>query len=223
MRYHRAVAHLVLLMIAVALAAGAAAAYEPELDAAAIEQAIAIGQSRIEATRIRYHRPYRIPVARAPVDYIDVVTPFRRVELAAESRARAGDHRFGQRDAIAALTAASGDLEIFVELTFHPLNAYLGVPAYEVALARAGAPEPSVAPRGIERIPRHRVRVDALPLPYRVPGAASAPRGSDPLLGGTVIAAYDGRLLDPKGLYDVVVSESGRELARVRVDLGRLR
>jgi len=43
------------------------------------------------------------------------------------------------------------------------------------------------------------------------------------MLGGTVIASFDSERLDTRGVYDAVVEESGKELARTRVDLGNLR
>ena len=43
------------------------------------------------------------------------------------------------------------------------------------------------------------------------------------MLGGTVVATFGGETLNPNGVYDVVVSESGQELARARVNMGALR
>jgi hypothetical protein len=43
------------------------------------------------------------------------------------------------------------------------------------------------------------------------------------MLGGTVMAQFDGRALNPVGTYDVVVEDERREMARVRVELGKLR
>jgi hypothetical protein len=45
------------------------------------------------------------------------------------------------------------------------------------------------------------------------------------VLGGTLVAAYDGTRLDPKGRYDVVVMDGdGRtELARSALDLAKMR
>ena len=43
------------------------------------------------------------------------------------------------------------------------------------------------------------------------------------MLGGTVIAGFDALGLEPAGVYEVVVKDQGKELARVRVNLGSLR
>src|SRR4029079_12443309 len=108
------------------------------LTPAEIEEAVRLGQTRIAADRTRFHAPYRILVTQAPVDYIDVVTPFRRVVLAADERARLGDRSFGQRQAIEMLNASHGQFDFVVELTFHPLNTFVTMPEYGVAVIRDG-------------------------------------------------------------------------------------
>ena len=198
-----------------------AAGYERSLDLRAIDEAIAIGQSRDEGVRERFHRLYRIAVGRPPFDYIDVVTPFRRVELAAEERARAGDRLFRQSDALAAVAEHGDTIKLFVEATFHPLNTYVGVPDYSVALTRSDSSE-RIEPRDRLQIPRLGPRVDGVAsLPYPLP--PSVPSGGQPLAGGTVIATFDGQRLDPRAAYEAIIEETGKELARVRLDLGRLR
>ena len=212
-------AHTVLLFLA--LAAGASA-LQPVLDRIAIDEAVAIGRSRIESVRTRFHQPYRSRVNRAPLDFIDIVTPFRRVEIEAELRARAGTRSLSQRDALAMLDTAGGDLDVFAEFTFHPLNTYIGVPDYAVSLLATGrASTPELPPRGLQRIPRYGARLQGAPLPF--PIAPQPPRGSEPMLGGTVIATFNVNLIDPNGVYDVVVREAGNELARARVNLAALR
>jgi hypothetical protein len=209
------------LLVALSLTAGVALAYEATPDRRAIEEAIVVGQSRVEATRIRFHEPYRIRVAMPPVDYLEVVTPFRRVVLAAEARARSGGGLFGQREALEALDAFGNTLELIAELTFHPLNTYVGVPEYQITLRGPGA-GPPLEPREIDRLARFGPRLDgsAVSLPYPGPGL---PDGSQPLLGSAVIARFDGRLLNPRGVYEIAIEEMGKPLARARVDLGGLR
>lgn len=221
MRYDLSVAHTVSgCLLAVLLAGDAAVGYESTLALRSVDEAIALGRSPIDATRVRYHQPYRLHVGRAPVDYIEIVTPFRRVELAAEERARAGNRLFGQREALAALADHLEQVDVVVEMTFHPLNTYVNVPAYDVAFTRAGSAA-SIDPVGIQRLPRFGARVEGVPYPY--PVAPAIPSGSQPLLGGTLIGRFDARRLDPDGVYDVVVGDSGKELARARVNLGMLR
>jgi hypothetical protein len=198
-------------------------AFQRDLDARAIQEAIAIGQSRISGERQRFHAPYRVQVAHAPVDYIDVITPFRRVVLDAQAQAEIGNHDYGQRSALQALAAASGAIELDVELTFSPLNTYIGVPDYRVALVPSGGTAPRIEPESLDRVPRFGPRVAGVPLPSPRPGALALQRHSEPMLGGTLIARYDSSRLDANGRYDVVVSEAGKELARAGLDFSRLR
>jgi hypothetical protein len=121
------------VLIALALATTGRAGYDLLLDEHAIAEAIAMGQSRIDARRTSFHGQSRVPVSRAPFDYIEVVTPFRRVVLAVEARD--------------ALAEGSDQIELFVELTFHPHNTYLGVPSFDVALIAVGATTPPTPPR----------------------------------------------------------------------------
>jgi hypothetical protein len=200
------------------LLSASAAAVELTLDRQAVDQALGIGQSRVERDHLRFHLPYRLPVNAPPVDYIDVVTPFRRIVLEAEQRTRAGDRSFGQRQALEVAAISSNRIDVLIELTFHPMNAYVGVPGYEVELRpQSGSP---VRPRTQDRVPRFGPRVDGMPLP--APGALIR-RGSEPMLGGTVIASFDGQQLSPAADYDVVVVENGKEIARVRVRLREMR
>jgi hypothetical protein len=214
------VAHTVCCgLLSIALAGGAIA-YDPSPAPGAVAEALAIGQSRVDTARAQFHRPYRLPVNEPPVDYLEVVTPFRRVVLLAETRARAGDRLFGRREALLAAAERGAPLEIVAELTFHPLNTYLDVPAFEVELA---GPAPGVAPiqpHGIVRSARYGARVDGLPVPYPLPPAA--PRGSEPMLGATVVAEFEREALDPDGLYEVVIRGAERTV-RVRLDLAPLR
>jgi hypothetical protein len=183
------------------------------------EEAIAIGASRIDTIRTRFHAGYRLPVGIAPVDYIDVITPFRRVVMAAEARARFGDRLFGLRDAQQSIADAPDEILLYVELTFHPLNTFVGVPAYEVVLT-AGRTE--LPPARIERIPRFGPRVEGFPSPVPQPGVTILP-GGGPLTGGTIAAHFPGSQLDPRGVYEAVVKDRQTVLARARIDLGRLR
>ena len=207
------------VLVLLASAAAAYAGVDLALDIRAVDQATAIGQSRVEQERVRFHRPYRLMIGRPPVDYVDVVTPFRRIVLAAQSRAAIGDRTFGQKQALES-AGEPGRVELYVELSFHPLNTFIGVPAYEVSLVSGTSGTPLTI---VSRMPRHGRRVDGMPLPLPTPAAPVAAGGSEPLLGGTIVAAFDGRARDPRGTYDVVVSEAGKEIARTRLALATLR
>jgi hypothetical protein len=196
-------------------------AFEPVLDRRAIEQAIFLGQSRFDAERARFHSAYRLAVSRPPVDWIDVITPFHRVALAAEAKARLGDRVFGQREAAAALSVAPNLIEFLVELTFHPLNNYVGVPAYAVSLNR-GQDKP-VAAQSINRYPRFGPRTATnAPAPPN-PNAAPILGSGQPMLGGTLVVQFAAGAIDANGRYDLVMTDGGKEILRTGVEFGKMR
>ena len=212
-----------LAAVLVAAAAVSAGAVQSSLTPRAIDEALAIGQSALARERSTFHAPYRLPVARPPVDVIEVITPFRRVVLLAEQLARAGNRAFSQRQALERPEVGAEELELRVELTFHPLNTFVAVPAYEVTLAGPG--NPRIEPRTFDRTPRYGPRLDGQPSVLPVPGglAPVLPGTSQPILGGTVSARFDLRPLNPNGLYEVVVGEGGQEMSRTALDLAKLR
>jgi hypothetical protein len=225
-RYDGFVAHTVFRQLAaliLAAAGGGAAAYDSAVATDAIAAAIRLGESRVERVRADFHTPYRIDVRRPPIDYVDLVTPFRRIVLAAEERMRAGGRAFRQQEAQAVLAVHGNTLEVFVELTFHPQNTYVGVPAYEVELRTRGPQVTALPPLRVERVPRSGPRLETGPTRSPYPTAPQLPAGGQPVVGGTVIASFDGSRLDPQGTYDLVIREGGKELARASVALASVR
>ena len=217
MRYHPVMrTALLCLLVAIPLSA-----FERTLDPEMLQQAIALGQSGFETRRTEFHRPYRVPVNQNPLDYIDIITPFRRVVLAAEAQLRSGQRLFGQREALAVLGDAPERLELRLELTFHPLNTYIGVPGYTITLVDGTGR--SVAPQTIDRIPRFGPRVDGVPTVSATAGVGVKAGPSQPLLGGTIVAVFDGAALDPRGSYDVTVKDGNQTIAFGQVDFARLR
>jgi hypothetical protein len=210
------------LVLGALLGCGAAAgAFEQALDPRSLADAIELGQSRIDDRRSRFHAPYRIDVRQPPVDYLEVITPFRRVALDAEARTRAGARLYGQREALATLGDAPSRVDIIAELTFHPQNNYIGVPNFAVTLVPPGGMP--IEPMGTTRASRFGPRLSGSSLPYPYGTSPPAPPGSQPLLGGSVIATFDGTTLDPRGTYVVLIRENGKDVAKAPVDFGRLR
>jgi hypothetical protein len=185
-----------------------------------VDEAILIGQSRVGSERARFHASYRFPVARAPIDYIEVITPFRRIVLAAEAKIQAGDRGFGQRQGLELAAASHGQFEFQVELTFHPLNTYVLVPAFEVWMVRGGM---RVDPASLDRQPRYGARLEGLPPTVSQPAAGIRPGATQPMLGATLLARFAPETIDAMGPSDLVISQEGKELARLRIDLGKLR
>jgi hypothetical protein len=219
--------HLAVVLSAVlAVVAIPADAIEVTLDRRAIEEALDIAHSSIESTHFRFHADYRFTVTTAPIDFVEIVSPFRRLVLEAETSFLLGRRMFGQREALAALQPDPDRLEVYVELTFHPHNTLVNVPEYTVELVPVGVAGDPVLPGTIDRLPRFGPRVNdsRYPFPYPYPVAPRVPAGTEPLLGGTLIARMPGRSIDPKGVYEVVVKDGDKELGRTwRVHLGRLR
>jgi len=211
-----------LFLIALVCASAGLGAFERALDARSLSEAIDTGQSRLGAARARFHAAYHVVVTQSPVDYLEVVTPFRRVALDAEAHANAGDRLYGQREARALLGDDPSRVDIVIELTFHPMNNFIGVPGYSVNLLSMPGGEPILASQ-ISRIPRFGPRLSGMPLPYPYTVGSPALNGSQPLLGGSLVATFDGQALDPQGTYPIVISDSGKELARARVDFSKLR
>jgi len=191
------------------------------LDRRALDEAINIGQSRIESERTRFHVPYRVRVARSPIDWIDVITPFHRVELAAEMNARSGRSQFGQREALDTLRDVPKQIDLLIEMSFHPLNTFVAVPSYQVDVILPG--NRHLAPHRVERYPRFGPRPESPGPALPTPNASPEFGGGRPIVGGTMIAALDGSSFDPTQLVDVIVLDGKTELARVAVDLGRMR
>lgn len=220
MRYHGFMGRTGLLFAALLAVTPTLAAFDQALDPQSLAEAIQIGSSRIDDTRSRFHAPYRVEVMQPPVDFVEVVTPFRRIVLDAESRTRAGERIYGQREAIAALGDNPSRVDLVVDFTFHPLNTYQGVPEYTVTLvAPTGT---ALQPVTINRMPRFGPRVSGtLPYPYVAGGTGQ--RNNEALSGGLVVAVFDGQAIDPHGTYVISVKDSGKEVAKAPVNFGRLR
>jgi len=200
------------------LAATAAPGLEPQLDTRAIQDAVRIGVSGSDVERERLHAQYRIRAAEPPVDWIDVMTPFHRVVLAAEQADNAG-RRFGQREAIATLGDTADQLDALVELTFHPLNTFVAVPGYTVRLEdRDGS---RIEPRRVDLVPRFSPRVEVDSPAYPAPGRTLGE--GQPVLGGTIVVVFGLEALDGTATYQLVVADGDTELTRVDLDLGSLR
>src|SRR5262245_56031380 len=132
---------------AVALASLVAThAFDVTLGPTDLTEAVDLGRTGIDARRTEFHRPYRLPIGQPPLDFVEVVTPFRRIVLAAEARLRAGERLFGQREALEVLEPSPEALDLRLELTFHPQNAFIGVPLYDVRL-RASSDARAIEPR----------------------------------------------------------------------------
>jgi hypothetical protein len=152
------------------------------------------------------------------VDWIDVVTPFHRIVMAAEDNARRGRRLFAQREALEILADSPRQIDLIIEMSFHPLNTFVAVPDYVVALVDDGGVR--TEPAQTRRFPRFGPRLE-VPRPVfpdgRVVGLGQ------PVVGGTIVASFDGSTLDPMGQYDLTMFEGRKALVRARLDFERMR
>ena len=205
----------VFLMAAAPIALGAV---QTHLAFMAVDEALMLIRSGTPSELTRFHQPYRVTVAKAPVDFLDVVTPFRAIVLAGSARRAVGDRSFSQRQALDMLQESGERLDVYVEMTFNPLNTFIGVPDYDVALIGGGK---RVASHETRRVSRGTPRLEGLPA-VPAPRASSVPLGTR-LLGATLIARFDLEALDAAGTYDVVVELPGEEVARASIGLAGMR
>lgn len=200
-------------------------AVDLNLDAQTISQAISLGQTSIGADLRRFHQAYRMEAARPPVDYVEVVTPFRRIVLAAQARWGAGDRRWGQRQAIEIEAAAPRQIDLYAELTFHPLNSFVLVPLHRMQIVLPSGD--LLQPRNTSSMPRYGPRVDGGLVPYTptpLPGGP-VPGRSQPLLGATIVASFDSQALTAacNRRCDLVIEEEGKTRVQVPLSVASLR
>src|SRR6186713_2591121 len=89
------------------------AAVQTDVDLLAIDEALTLIRSGSTSELARFNELYRVKVEKAPVDYLEVVTPFRRIVLTGAARATVGDRSFGQRQAIDLLAGSGGRLDVY--------------------------------------------------------------------------------------------------------------
>ena len=195
------------------------------IDQRAVEAALSIANSAVEADHRQFHADYHVPVNSPPVDFISIVTPFRRVVLRAETEARLGRRRIGQREAFEALRVLPDRVEIYVELTFHPHSTFVGIPDYAVVVEPSTTRTPRLAATDIVRIPRFGTRLDTPWHPYAYPfdAAPQLPSKTQSITGGTLIGTVPVNQLELEGRTTIAVVDGARTLARAQVDLSRMR
>jgi hypothetical protein len=122
---------------------------------------------------------------------------------------------------MAMLAEAPAQIDVLVEMSFHPQNTFVGMPLYQAAFLAADGEV--IPPRQIARYPRFGPRPES--STPALPAADAMPVLGDgqPILGGTIVAAFDGRLLNVAGRQDLVVLDGTNELTRVAIELGKMR
>ena len=173
-----------------------------------IERAQQVARSR-DSERAEFHRKYVFVPPGDIVTQIELVTEFRRLVMITEQHLFAGDQMFsrGVRQAEEALAPTRGVLTLRAHLQFHPLNAYVTVPEFQLALGRDGGSEALVA------------------LDTKVTGEfARGPRnrGRTTTITGATLQADVPASRAPQATGSVGVVLEAMEIARVSVDFARI-
>jgi hypothetical protein len=201
---------VVLVAAGLCAAARASDPFTTSIGTASIERAIALGRSSDRAARQRFHDAYLIRLNDPLLDRLEIVTEFRRVVLATEDRARAGDIDWGPRQAADMLRPWRGRISLILHVTFPPNNVYRRMPRFDIVLY--GRPQTRAAGR-IEPL-------DRLETPRYLPGQPAPP--GTPILGGMIQATFAVLALDQRGVCLGGIAFEGREVRRVDIDFGRV-
>lgn len=212
-------------LVLAALSVVAVAAIDRDLSDDALDDAIRFARQANPATREAFHRAYVFPNGSVPIASISLVTEYRRVVIAAEDRLLLGDRMWGLREAREVLRHTRNTIELIADVKFHPQNVYVTVPQYDIRIVRQGLPD--MLPIGTQSTARYGVVSVSSPTdppyyPFPPPSLPAGP-GADPMLGAWVSATFSATSLDPRDLIVAVVREGPKDLARVAIDLSRLR
>lgn len=161
-----------------------------------------------EAERARFHSRYIVTIGDATVPQIEIVTPFRRVVLVTEAHLRKGDWLFAQsaRSAEEAVGRSRDLLSLAARVRFNPLNTFISVPPYELAIAGSSG---ALVPLDTRTTPE-----------FSPPFKGAAGKGTA-LLGASLEADVPASRVGA-GSLSVGVTLDGKEVVRAAVDLGQL-
>jgi hypothetical protein len=184
---------------------GEAGAIAKHLGDKDIERALELARAP-EPKRAAFHAPYIMDVNDAVVAQIEVLSEFRRYVLTAEEQLRMGNWLFARsvQDAREKLRPWRERVSLLARLRFHPQNALITVPSYDVTLAG-----PDLVPVDVVRTP--------------IMARLSGRRGdvSAPLVGATIEAVFDAASIG-QTTRPVSVTLAARPIASVTIDFGRL-
>jgi hypothetical protein len=159
-----------------------------------------------EEKRVQFHAPYIFVLDAATVERIEVVTEFRRYVLTAEEQLKLGNWLFAQgtRDAQDAVRPWRGHLSIVARLRFHPQNAFVSIPPYEIVVGGAGVTALNV------------IRTPINGLLSNTPAGTFAP-----MIGATIDGVFDAASIGQRP-RPVSVRLAEQDLAHVTIDFARL-
>jgi hypothetical protein len=199
---------LLAILLFVAAVPARIGAINEQMAAPDIERATGLARfPHTDADRAQFHAAYAIALRAPDVDYftvksIEIVTPFRRLELIAESHARTNDlfARGGISDAEEALRPWRDRVSIVAHVEFDQAKAIPDVPALDISL------------EGSRRLRPISVSSDRI---YR-----GTERGAA-LIGASIEAVFDARSID-QGLEAIAIFFDGRDCAHAVVDFSAI-
>src|SRR5215467_8838026 len=118
-----------------------------------MERALAIARAR-DAERQQFHSRYIFNLTDPTVTQFEIVTEFRRLVLIGEDHVLHGDFMFtrGVRAAEQALTPTRGMLTLRAQVRFNPLNTFVALPDYGLAVS---GPSGALIPVDTHSTPQH--------------------------------------------------------------------
>ena len=105
------------------------------LSPADIERALTIARDQ-DRVRERFHAAYITPINDPFVEWIEIVSEFRRVVVIAEDRIAKGDRAFAYSARLAGDAASiwKNRVSVKARLRFHPHNVYVDVPDVDISV-----------------------------------------------------------------------------------------
>lgn len=138
-----------LAIAVIASITSAASALTITLTSSDVERALAVARAS-DAEHARFHDRYIVPVGKPDVERFEILTEFRRLVLAGEARRDNWLFLHSVTQAHDAVREWVGEVSVTSRVRFHPQNALVEVPDYEVTVESlpSGAPlEPLKAAR----------------------------------------------------------------------------
>ena len=173
-----------------------------------IERALAGARER-DAERQQFHSRYLFNLTDPAVTQIEVITEFRRLVLIAEDHVLHGDFMFtrGVRAGEQALAATRGMLTLRAQIRFNPLNTFVALPDYGLAVS---GPSGALIPVDTHATPQ-----------YSNPFKNRQGKTVTSLMGETVESDIPSADIGQTE-RTVAVTLDDKEVARIRVDFRRL-
>ena len=162
-----------------------------------------------DATRARFHAPYRVAIDDPMIHNLEIITEFRAFVSAAEDQIRGGNWMMARggydskgRTIRDLLRPRIGQVSVRAQLQFHPHNNYTTLPAFDILLD-----EPTLLALNSTRTPVMMAGTDG--------GLSSG------ISGATIETFYNAPTIADRVLPLRLMFE-GKEVARVSVDFSRI-